>query len=300
MAPAVSLPLRTGAAGAPRERSRGAARAGLRALLVRSVGRGLRMVPGAPERWPGLRRLRRDGADEATSVRDTARRGARRVRTPLGLLPAAGALTSAVLLVLLVPALLPASPERADAAQAPAERAAPAPAERAAAPERPPGSFGPPREAEVVRALRAWREALAQRAREVEADRTAALALVERIDARIAELDDRIGRLAALREEIRGLLGEVEAREKERIERLVRVYEGMKPKQAARIFDELEMDTLLPIARRMRPARLAVILQSMRPERARELTRRLSERPELPDLSPLGPLGEASGANAGG
>lgn len=218
-------------------------------------------------------------------------------RAPLGLLPAAGALTSAALLVLLLPALLPASPERADAAQAGTEAVATPPMRPAesGAPGTSRPAFGPPQEEEVVRALRAWRDALTERAREVEADRTAALALVERIDGRLGELDERIAKLSALREEIRGLLGEVEAREKERIDRLVSVYEGMKPARAARIFDELEMDTLLPIARRMRPARLAVILQSMTPERARELTRRLSERPELPDLSPLGPLADGSG-----
>ncbi len=152
-------------------------------------------------------------------------------------------------------------------------------------------------EAQVVRELRAFREALVRRARLVEADRAAALALLERVGQRIDELDARIQRLEALRGELQRLVGELDRQERERLQRLVRIYEGMKPKKAAAIFDRLEMDTLLPIAARMRPNRLALVLQAMNPERARELTRRLAEVPERPDLSALG--GAAGTATAG-
>ncbi len=152
-------------------------------------------------------------------------------------------------------------------------------------------------EAQVVRELRAFREALVRRARLVEADRAAALVLLERVGQRIDELDARIQRLEALRGELQRLVGELDQKERERLQRLVRIYEGMKPKKAAAIFDRLEMDTLLPIAARMRPNRLALVLQAMNPERARELTRRLAEVPERPDLSVLD--GAAGATTAG-
>ncbi len=152
-------------------------------------------------------------------------------------------------------------------------------------------------EAQVVRELRAFREALVRRARLVEADRAAALVLLERVGQRIDELDARIQQLEALRGELQRLVGELDRQERERLQRLVRIYEGMKPKKAAAIFDRLEMDTLLPIAARMRPNRLALVLQAMNPERARELTRRLAEVPERPDLSVLD--GAAGATTAG-
>jgi len=247
------------------------------------------------EAWPKLERATPRGDIPADPRHPEREDGGSVRRGPLGLLPAASALASLALVLLLLLPLLPTPGEGADAAPGPAEETADPTARRTDDADRAQAGFGPPREAEVVRALRAWRDALAERAREVDADRTAAHALMERIDRRIAELDERIGRLEALREEIRGLLGEVEAREQERIARLVSIYEGMKPRQAAGIFERLDMETLLPIAERMRPARLALILQNMEPERAREVTRRLSKRTELPDLSALGPFRDTGG-----
>ncbi len=179
------------------------------------------------------------------------------------------------------------------AGEGPAEPGGGAPTSRA-------GGAGVFDEARVVRELRAFREQLARRARLVAADREAALALLEKVETRIEALDARIRRLEALRDELRRLVGTLDEREERRLARLVKIYEGMKPKKAAAIFDRLEMETLLPIAARMRPARLALVLQAMDPERARELTRRLSESPARPDLSVLGPARKAEGGNPGG
>jgi flagellar motility protein MotE (MotC chaperone) len=66
-------------------------------------------------------------------------------------------------------------------------------------------------------------------------------------------------------------------REETGLRGLVRLYEGMRPRDAAAIFDELEMPVLLPIVDRMREARAAPVMAAMRPERARALTAELAK-----------------------
>ncbi len=57
-----------------------------------------------------------------------------------------------------------------------------------------------------------------------------------------------------------------------RIGQLVKVYEAMKPKDAAQVLERLEMSVLLPIALHMREVRLAPILAAMDPMKARAVT----------------------------
>ena len=52
----------------------------------------------------------------------------------------------------------------------------------------------------------------------------------------------------------------------------------MKPKEAARIFDQLEMDVLLQVIDRMKSTKTAPVLAAMLPARAKELTMRIAER----------------------
>ena len=60
------------------------------------------------------------------------------------------------------------------------------------------------------------------------------------------------------------------------------IYENMKPKEAARIFEALEMDTLLEVAERMKERKLAPIMAKMHPEKARDMTVELSRLRRLP------------------
>ena len=50
----------------------------------------------------------------------------------------------------------------------------------------------------------------------------------------------------------------------------------MRPRDAAAVFDELEMPVLVQIVDRMREAKAAPVLGAMRPERARLLTAELA------------------------
>ena len=66
---------------------------------------------------------------------------------------------------------------------------------------------------------------------------------------------------------------------------LVKLYETMKPHEAATIYNELAMSVLLPLVAHMKEAKAAPILAAMNPEKARELTSQLAKtrtRPEPP------------------
>ena len=63
---------------------------------------------------------------------------------------------------------------------------------------------------------------------------------------------------------------------------LVKIYEAMKPKDAARIFEQLDIDTILLVAERMKERRLAPVMAQMNPEKAKDITIKLSKLRELP------------------
>ena len=58
----------------------------------------------------------------------------------------------------------------------------------------------------------------------------------------------------------------------------------MKPKDAARIFDTLDLDVLVSVMSQMSERKLSPILASMNPERARTITIMLAEQKQLPQL----------------
>ena len=57
-----------------------------------------------------------------------------------------------------------------------------------------------------------------------------------------------------------------------KMKNLVIMYEGMKPKEAARIFEKLDGAVLVNIARAMKPVKLAEVLAVMNPDAAQRLT----------------------------
>ena len=98
------------------------------------------------------------------------------------------------------------------------------------------------------------------------------------------EIDRKYQELSTLRQEIEGLLQKQSEAEIARIQSLVKIYEGMKPKEAARIFDTLDLDILVTVMSRMSERRLSPILANMNPERARTITIMLAEEKQLPSL----------------
>jgi len=96
------------------------------------------------------------------------------------------------------------------------------------------------------------------------------LAVTEkRLAARVDELSALQRRLEAL-EEARRKHGE------ENWRGLVKLYETMKPRDAAAIFNELDKSVLLSVLDRMKESKAAPVLAAMLPERARHVTAELA------------------------
>ena len=90
--------------------------------------------------------------------------------------------------------------------------------------------------------------------------------------------------LKKIRQDIKSLLGTADKQEKQRLQNLVKIYESMKPKDAARIFNELEIQFLLGVVAKMKIRKVAQIIASMEVKKARAITRELAEQQKKPKL----------------
>jgi flagellar motility protein MotE (MotC chaperone) len=119
------------------------------------------------------------------------------------------------------------------------------------------------------------------------------LAVLERLSERRAELDayenelksreaviaaaekrlnERIEELKSLEAQIAVLVERKKAADDEQFKGLVSMYENMKPKQAATIFNQLSNEVLFRVAVAMNPRKMSPILAAMIPARAQQLT----------------------------
>ena len=98
------------------------------------------------------------------------------------------------------------------------------------------------------------------------------------------ELERKYQELSKLKAEIEALLDTQKEQEQERVESLVKIYEGMKPKDAARIFDTLDIDILVTVLSKMSERKVSPVLAAMNPEKVRTVTIMLAEEKTLPQL----------------
>ena len=145
-------------------------------------------------------------------------------------------------------------------------------------------------EVQVLQALGARREALDAREAEMDTQIQVLAAAEQRFVERIAEL-------RALEAEVQTLLGQLDEQEEQRLAGLVDVYQRMRSRDAAEVFNQLEMPVLLQIAQRMRSQNLAEIMGRMDPARARELSIALADAADLLD-DPQALLDRAQGGGA--
>ncbi len=136
-------------------------------------------------------------------------------------------------------------------------------------------------EVEVLQSLSKRRDELDRRERMI-GEREALLSAAGQ------EVDHKIAELNRLKGEIEALLGKQQKMEEERLVSLVKIYEGMKPKEAATIFNTLDLDVLLEVIGRMNERKASPILAAMEPDKARIVTIRLSEKEKLPVAAPAG------------
>ena len=95
-------------------------------------------------------------------------------------------------------------------------------------------------------------------------------------------IEQKLKEMEKVRNEIQGLLKMGDERQSQQLESLVKIYETMKPKEAARIFEELELPVLLDVIQKMKETKTAPILAAMDPVKAKEVTSALVERRILP------------------
>jgi flagellar motility protein MotE (MotC chaperone) len=156
--------------------------------------------------------------------------------------------------------------EEADSVEAPDEQA----------PESAGPSLEPPpeltqAELDVLQSLRKRREALEAREAELSLRDSMIKAAEHNLEARIEEWK-------RLKTEVEALLARYETDQNEELDTLAAYYEKMKPKDAARVFDVLDLPYLIQIVGRMKEAKVADIIGKMDTLRAKTLTTELARR----------------------
>jgi len=130
-------------------------------------------------------------------------------------------------------------------------------------------------------------EELAERRRELE-KREQEVGLREQLLASTERrIDRKIAQLKTLEQRLEDLVASHEERENKQLESIVKVYETMKPKDAAAVFQRLDLGIQTQVATRMKDRSMAALLAEMDPDAAKILTTRLATRNELPDAAQL-------------
>lgn len=130
----------------------------------------------------------------------------------------------------------------------------------------------------ILERLQARRQELEARAREIDIRESLLKVAEKRIETRVDELKGIESRIAVATEQ----KGEADVA---RFKGIITMYEGMKPKDAAKIFDRLEMPVLIEIASQIAPRKMSDILGLMQPETAERLTVELARRASGSDKS---------------
>jgi flagellar motility protein MotE (MotC chaperone) len=172
--------------------------------------------------------------------------------------------------------LAQATEPAAQTAAGPAVPQAPAQVQPASAPD--PGAMSQT-EMDVLQKLAERRTALDGRERDIERREALMKAAEDQIERKVSEMK-------TLQATIEGLLRQYNDQEDNKMRSLVKIYENMKPKEAAKIFEQLDMNIMLEVVERMKEQRVAPILAEMDPSKARAVTSELAQRRQIPVPKP--------------
>ncbi len=156
---------------------------------------------------------------------------------------------------------------------------APKPAAPATEPPKPDGVVVYPEQTAPVSAserailerLQSRRQELEARAREIDIRESLLKSAEKRIEVQVEEMKAVESRISTAT----GAKAEIDAA---RFKGIITMYEGMKPKDAAKVFDRLEMSVLFEIASQIAPRKMSDILGLMQPEAAERLTVEMARR----------------------
>jgi flagellar motility protein MotE (MotC chaperone) len=123
----------------------------------------------------------------------------------------------------------------------------------------------------ILERLQDRRQQLDERGRELDMRENLLKAAERRVEARVAELKD-------LETRIKSAIEQRDQGELTRFKSIVAMYENMKPKEASRIFERLDLKILVDVATQINPRKMSEILAQMSPESAERLTVELASR----------------------
>ena len=129
-------------------------------------------------------------------------------------------------------------------------------------------------EVDLLQNLTKRREELDRWEKNIEIKEQALNATEKRVDSKIAQIE-------SMKKEVSALLAQYNEKEDVKIHSLVKIYQGMKAKDAARIFDELDMPVLLLVVDKMPEKNTAPILALMDPKKAKQVTVQLAEQRKI-------------------
>lgn len=119
-------------------------------------------------------------------------------------------------------------------------------------------------------------ERLAARRTELEAYEQQLAMRASLVEAAEKRIEERQATMQTIEDQIASLVEQRKQMEEGQFASIVAMYETMKPRDAAKIFDNLEMEVLLRVSKMMAPRKMAPILAEMNTTRAQELTVRMA------------------------
>jgi flagellar motility protein MotE (MotC chaperone) len=156
---------------------------------------------------------------------------------------------------------------------------APAPKVATTPPKVPGGTLVQLESTNVSPSERALLERLSERRKELEKRQSEMEMRDTLLKAAEKKLDERLNELKQAEERIVAATQQKEEVELHRLKNLVTMYESMKAKDAAKIFDGLDLKLATEVAKLIQPRRMSDILAQMSPEAAQRLTVELASRP---------------------
>jgi flagellar motility protein MotE (MotC chaperone) len=146
----------------------------------------------------------------------------------------------------------------------------------------------PASERAVLESLQSRRQEIEARAREIDIRESLIKSAEKRVEGRLEEAKATEARISTVGQQ------KNEA-DSARFKGIITMYEGMKPKDAAKVFDRLELPVLFEIASQIAPRKMADIMGQMQPEAAEKLTVELARRASGDRSSSLNDLPKIDG-----
>jgi len=128
---------------------------------------------------------------------------------------------------------------------------------------------------ELLASIKRERELLA-----AQKDRTAERSVEQDLAQETLQIEQQ--RLTDLKQELEQLLAKVEASQTADVDRLVSLYKNMKPRDAANIMNDLDIEVTVMVLGTMNERDAAPIMASLDPDRARAVSQIILQRSKLP------------------